>query len=266
MRDLELGRVIRALRRRRGWRQVDCALRAGIHRSTWSMLERGQIDGMTFTTLRRCLAVLEVRLDLRPQWRGAELDRLLDAGHAALQATWTDRLRKRKWAVWVERSFSIYGERGRIDLLGWHAVTRTILVIELKTELADAQALFGTLDAKARLAPMIARELGLSAPARVVRMIIFQESMTNRRHVERLSTLFSSFETRGRAAFAWLRHPEATGGLLIFSSAAGSSARGAQRQRVRRRPKPLSTNGELETARQAPSAANRLSNAAGIST
>jgi hypothetical protein len=215
------------------------------------MLERGQIDGMTITTLRRCLAVLEVRLDLRPQWRGAELDRLLDAGHAALQATWTDRLKRRNWAVWVERSFSIYGERGRIDLLGWHAATGTMLVIELKTELADAQALLGTLDAKARLAPIIARELGLSPPARVVRMIIFQESMTNRRHVERLSTLFSSFETRGSAALAWLRRPVASGGLLIFSAAAASSVRGAQRQRVRRRHKHLSTNVQVESAQQA---------------
>jgi transcriptional regulator with XRE-family HTH domain len=232
VRDLELGRVIRAIRRRRGWRQLDCAIRAGVHRSSWSQVERGQIDGMTVITLRRCLAVLEIRLDLRPQWRGAELDRLLDAGHAALQATWTDRLQKRAWVVWVERSYSIYGERGRIDLLAWHAATRTMLVIELKTELADAQALLGTLDAKARLAPVIARELGLPPPTRVVRMIVFEESMTNRRRVDRLSTLFSSFETRGSAALAWLHNPKPSSGLLIFSAAAGSSTRGAQRQRV----------------------------------
>jgi transcriptional regulator with XRE-family HTH domain len=224
---------------------VDCAVRAGVHRSTWSLLERGQIDGMSITTLRRCLAVLEVRLDLRPQWRGAELDRLLDAGHAALQATWTDRLRKRRWAVWVERSFSIYGERGRIDLLGWHAATRTMLVVELKTELADAQALLGTLDVKVRLAPIIARELGLSPPAQVVRMIIFQESMTNRRRVERLSTLFSSFDTRGSAALAWLHRPGTAGGLLIFSSAAGSSVRETGRHRVRLAREALSTKSSV---------------------
>jgi hypothetical protein len=144
--------------------------------------------------------------------------------------------------VWVERSYSIYGERGRVDLLGWHAATRTMLVIELKTELADAQALLGTLDAKARLAPTIARELGLSPPTQVARMIIFQESMTNRRRVERLSTLFSSFETRGSAALAWLRRPGATGGLLIFSAAAGSSARETGQHRVRLRRQPLNTN------------------------
>jgi transcriptional regulator with XRE-family HTH domain len=248
MRDLELGRVVRAIRQRRGLRQVDCSVRGGVSRATWSLLERGQMEGMTLSTVRRCLAVLEIRLDVRPQWRGAELDRLLDAGHAALQATWTDRLQNRGWAVWAERSYSIYGERGRIDLLGWHAATRTMLVIELKTELADAQSLLGSLDAKARLAGSIARELGLPTPALVARMIIFQESMTNRRRVERLATLFSSFETRGAAAFAWLRRPSATSGLLIFSSATGSSVRGVQRHRVRIGRQQPSTNPEVRTA------------------
>ena len=92
--------------------------------------------------------MLEVRLELQPRWRGAELDRLLDHVHASLQAAWVDRLRKRDWRTWVERSYSIYGERGRIDILGYHPASRTLLVVEIKSELADAQSLLGTLDAK----------------------------------------------------------------------------------------------------------------------
>ncbi|HYM52131.1 MAG TPA: helix-turn-helix domain-containing protein [Candidatus Dormibacteraeota bacterium] len=92
IRDLDLGRVIRALRRRRGWRQEDAALRARIHRSTWSLLERGHVDHLTLSTVRRCLAALEVKLDLQPRWRGAELDRLLDEEDATLQAAWKERL------------------------------------------------------------------------------------------------------------------------------------------------------------------------------
>ena len=42
------------------------------------MLERGLIRRMAVETLRDCLAVLEIRLDLVPMWRGADLGRLLD--------------------------------------------------------------------------------------------------------------------------------------------------------------------------------------------
>ena len=85
-----------------------------MHRATWSVLERGHSERMTLETLRRCLAVLEIRLDLRPQWRGAEMERFLDREHAAAQAGWAALLRRLGWLVRVERSFSRFGERGRV--------------------------------------------------------------------------------------------------------------------------------------------------------
>jgi hypothetical protein len=39
-----------------------------------------------------------------------------------------------------------------IDILGWHAAARMILVIELKTEFVDINETMGTLDRKDRLA------------------------------------------------------------------------------------------------------------------
>jgi hypothetical protein len=164
---------------------------------------------------------------------------------------------------WVEHSYSVFGERGRIDLLAWHNRTRTMLVIELKTEMGDAQALLGTLDVKTRLAPTIARELGQPRPALVVRMLIFRESMTNRRQVARLSTLFSSFNIRGSAALAWLHRPAAAGGLLIFSSAAVSSTRGVRQHRVRLGRPRLSTISAASSAEPGPTGASPLSNATG---
>ena len=245
VRDLEVGRIVRMLRRRRGWRQEDCARRAGLHRSTWSLLERGLLEGMTLDTIRRCLAVLEVRLDLRPRWRGAELSRLLDQAHASLQVAWVQRLGRRGWQTWIERSYSVYGERGRVDILGYHPKTRTLLVVEIKSELADAQSLLGSLDVKVRLAPSIARGMGLPAVDRVVPMIAFADSMTTRRRVARLAELFSSFETRGPKALAWLRSPAAgTRGLLIFSGATGSRVRGPGGHRVRLRHRLLITNSQ----------------------
>lgn len=242
MRDLELGRLVRAIRRRRGLRQSDCARLSGVHRSTWSSLERGQLGRMTVETLRRCLAALEIRLDLRPQWRGAELDRMLDSTHASVQAAWASLLRSLGWQVWIERSFSHYGERGRIDLFCWHEGTRIALIIEVKTELADAQALLGGLDVKTRLADSIARGLGLGQPATSIPMILFTESMTTRRRVAALSSLFTQFDMRGKAAIHWLRDPRSpVAGLMIFTTVGTRRVRGVGTHRVRPAKGSLST-------------------------
>jgi hypothetical protein len=64
------------------------------------------------------------------------------------------------WSIAPEVSFSIWGERGLIDILAWHAPTRSLLVIELKTAIVDVSGLVGTVDRKRRLAPEIARSRG----------------------------------------------------------------------------------------------------------
>jgi hypothetical protein len=170
-------------------------------------------------TLRRCLGVLEVRLDLVPSWRGADLGRLLDAGHAAVQALWKARLERWGWQVWAEVSFNRFGDRGRIDLLGWEPARRILLLVEVKTEIADAQALLGGMDVKARVAPHVAHSMKLATSRMVVPMLLVAAGTTNRDRVRRLQPLFARFGLRGRAAIGWLRRPEpgAALGLLIFT-------------------------------------------------
>ncbi len=46
--------------------------------------ERGHLDGVPLARIERVAAVLDVRVDLVARWRGGDLARLLDAGHAAL--------------------------------------------------------------------------------------------------------------------------------------------------------------------------------------
>ena len=48
-------------------------------------------------------------------------------------------------------SFSIFGERGVIDVAAWNAEHRALLVIELKTDIVDVNELVGTFDRKVRL-------------------------------------------------------------------------------------------------------------------
>ncbi|CAN5525274.1 MAG: hypothetical protein H0X68_00560 [Chloroflexi bacterium] len=91
------------------------------------------------------------------RWRGGELERLLDAGHAALQALFTRQVEAAGWRARVEVTFSQYGQRGSIDILAFHAATRTLLVVEIKTFISDVHGLLRPIDVKVRLARDIAR-------------------------------------------------------------------------------------------------------------
>ena len=89
----------------------------------------------------------------------------------------------------MEVSYSRFGERGRIDLLAWHPLTRTLLVVEVKTDLVDIQGLLGSVDAKARLAVHVSRDIGWDVRS-VVPAITFLEDRTVRNRLAQLDTLF----------------------------------------------------------------------------
>ena len=86
--------AIRALRHHRGWRQADLGRRAGLSRDTVSRVERGRLQGMTLGALARMTAALDASLIVDVRWQGAELDRLTDRAHAALQNATAERLRR----------------------------------------------------------------------------------------------------------------------------------------------------------------------------
>ncbi len=220
MNDVELGLVIRAVRRRLRLRQLDVARRGSVHRSTVGLVERGGSGRVTLDALRRIFGALDARIDIKPLWRGPHLDRLLDEEHSRLAAAWKVRLERWGWVVRVEVSFSRYGERGRIDLLLWHPALHILAVVEIKTDMVDSQELLGVLDVKTRLAPTIAAGLGWRNPAVIAPILIFKDDRTVRRRVSRLAPLFGSFGLRGRKATAWLHAPSVKAppeGLLIFS-------------------------------------------------
>lgn len=177
-------------------------------------------------------------MELVPSWRGAALSRLLDENHAALQSAWKARLERWGWQVWVEVSFNRFGDRGRIDLLAWKATRRILLLVEVKTEIADAQSLLGSTDVKARVAPHVARSLGLAAPRVVVPLLLVAEGTTNRDRTRRLEPLFARYTLRGRSAITWLRRPEeeAPRGLMVFTDlrfATGGSVTRVAPHRIR---------------------------------
>lgn len=232
---IRIGRAVRAIRLRLRLRQADVADRARVSRSSVSLLERGFATRLSVATVEAIIATLGARLEGRVAWRGPDLDRMLDAGHAAIQAAVKRKLERWGWLVRVEVSFSRYGERGRIDLLAWHPTTGILLVVEIKTDLADAQALLGAMDMRVRLAPEIVRNLGWPRPRAVVPVIVFAERQATRHRIAAIEPLFSDYVRRGRSATAWIRRPSlpAPSGLLWFSDASTAATIRISGQRVR---------------------------------
>jgi hypothetical protein len=99
-----------------------------------------------------------MRVDLVGRWRAGDLDRLLNAGHSALHESVARYFAgdHPAWTLAPEVSFSIYGERGVVDIVAWHPGRRALLIIELKTDIADVNELVGTVDRKRRLGRRIA--------------------------------------------------------------------------------------------------------------
>ena len=204
---LRLGSALRVVRVKRGWRQRDVASRSGCSQPFVSKLERGHLGRVRIGDLVRVAAVLEVRLDLRAHWRGSALDRLLANRHSAMHEIVSSVLLRHDWEVASEVSFSIYGERGVIDVVGWHAAARTLLIVELKTELVDVNNLLETSDRRERLARTIARDRGWD-PSAVASWIVLAESRTNRRRLAAHRTVLrTAFPHDGRSVRGWLADP-----------------------------------------------------------
>ena len=245
MNDIRVGWRVRAVRLRLGWRQADVAERSGISQSAVCRIERGQLDHMTLRSVRQALRALEMDLDLVPRWRGGDLDRLADEDHAALVGRIAMTLEAIGWQTQAEVSYSVYGERGSIDLLAWHSATRTLLVVEVKTALTSVEETLRRHDMKVRLAPTIASERFEWTARATTRLLVLPDDSTSRRRVARDRFLLDgAYPLRGRSASTWLRTPSVGSGLLVFLSGIPgmSGSRGpAARRRVRRRTSQRST-------------------------
>ena len=218
MDDFRLGTVIRLVRQARGWRQDDLSEKSAVSQSAISRIERGQIGPQSVDSVRAVAAALDIRVDLVPRWRGGDLDRLLNRRHSALHESVARIFRDElpSWMLAPEVSFAIYAERGVIDILAWHPGRRALLVIELKTDLADMNELLGTLDRKRRLAIQVAAGRGWD-PVTISAWLIISESRTSRRRVAAHEAMLkSALPDDRRTIRRWLRDPVGRVAALSF--------------------------------------------------
>lgn len=239
MDDVRIGRILRSLRRSRGWTQSELAARTGLSQQAISLIERGHGSTLSGRTLRRVLAVLDARWEPVVSWRGGALDRLLDEDHSRLMAATAQRLREQGWAVEVEVTYSSYGERGSIDILAGRASCRAVLSVEIKTELASVEATLRKIDEKDRLVRgSICQERFGFAPAVVGRLLVLPATDTSRRRVRANGlVLEAALPARGTTVRRWVASPRGSLSGLWFvadtNPRGGTEARGGP-NRVRR--------------------------------
>lgn len=238
MDDLRLGRLVRVMRHRRRLRQADLARRAGVGRTAVSAIELGRARDLRLGTIRAVAGGLGAGLEVAVHGLGAEVDRVLDERHARLVGAVAAWLSAVGWEVRAETSYSEWGERGSIDLLGWHASTRTLVVVEVKTDLVSVEATLRKHDEKARLAPLVVARRWGWRPLTVAGMLVLPTDRTQRRRVaEHAAVLDLAYPARSRRMRAWCRRPfGAISGLVFLTDVApgGSTTRSGRGERVRR--------------------------------
>jgi transcriptional regulator with XRE-family HTH domain len=220
----QLAQVVRTLRHRASWTQAELGRHASVSRGPVQRLEAGRGADLTGRCVEQILDALGARMELLVRWRGAEIDRLLDEGHARLVAEIVRRLERTGWIAQVEVSFAEFGDRGSIDVLAWHAATATLLVVEVKTELGSVEGLLRPLDVKVRWAAKVARTRFGWQAGRVGRLVVFPGDSTVRRQVERHAAVFdAALPARSHEAAAWLRDPRGTIRAIWFLSGASGT-------------------------------------------
>lgn len=232
MDDVTVGRGFRALRRRKGWSQRALGARAGVDKSVVCDIEAGRLELVRLPTVRRVARVLGIAVEIAPRWPIADVARLLDADHAALVERVVRHLAAEGWETLVEYTFNDFGDRGAVDVLGWHPGRRALVLVEIKTRVADVQALHAAFDRKVRVVPkLLARDRGWR-PDAVGLLLVVADRHSNRDALRRHTKTFATrFPAGSRQARRWIREPVGAFAGLLFLPEVGVSQHSLARRR-----------------------------------
>jgi hypothetical protein len=185
------------------------------------LIERGHLETLSIRVLRRVFGAVDARFEGSVSWRGGLVDRLLDERHARLVGQFASAVERLGWEVHVEVSFSVFGERGSIDLLALRQADGLALTVEVKTELTSIEATIRRIDVKDRLATDIVHERFGWRPRSVSRLLVVLDGTTARRRVTAHDrSLRVAFPDRGVEVRRWLRRPHGRISGLLFVAAA----------------------------------------------
>jgi transcriptional regulator with XRE-family HTH domain len=228
MDDVKLGRLLRMRRMRRGWRLEDVSRRSGLSTTTLARDESGAFGSVH--VVRRHAGALDMRLEWIAIGRGADVARTWDEEHAAIVEVIAAWLRGLGLEIAAEASFSVYGERGRVDLLAFDAATGKLYLVEAKTELSDLGDVLGVVDVRERLAARLGTERGWAVAA-AISILALADTPHNRGVVGAHAATFGGWS---RARLRIDRFPSSARRQLLWipAGAAGRSRWLAGRRRM----------------------------------
>lgn len=233
MDDIRIGRILRALRRRRRWTQARLAARAGLSQQAISLIERGHGSTLAVRTLREVFAALDARWEPVVSWRGGALDRLLDEDHSRLVAAVAQSLDGWGWEVAIEVTYASFGERGSIDVLAARPSIGVVVSVEVKSELASVEATLRKIDEKDRLVRrFICRDRFGFRPETVGRLLVLPATDTARRRIRASAPVLDVvLPARGRLVREWLAEPgsDLSGIWLLATTNRGGTTRAVRR-------------------------------------
>lgn len=209
---LAVGRLVRVARHRARKRQCDVAVDAGVGRNTVMEVENGDLDRVRLGELVAIGACLDLRLMLDWRSKRADLHAVTDTGHAAFVEAVVRFLTGSGWICHVE---ALSGS-GSIDVLAFHAASRSLLVVEVKTRIVDIQRTLREIGYRAAAARVAAEKCGWD-PRTVSTLLAISATTDQRRLVMEHAAIFGSvFALRGWDARHWLDAPQGSKGLLLF--------------------------------------------------
>lgn len=217
--DVGLGRgfveaiaaVVGDARRLIGWSQRELADRARTSQTTICRIERGRTPTLDLLVVERVLVALGARASLRIDARHlADRRRQRDAVHARLTGFVARRLERTGWSTATEVPLGDGAPRGWIDLLGYRAADRALLVEETKTDIPDFGELQRSLAFYERMAWAAARALGWR-PVRVsVLVVLLDTQAIAGRLVDNRDLATRAFPAAASDTARWLASPNAS--------------------------------------------------------
>jgi hypothetical protein len=173
----DIGRTIHDVRVSLGWSQRELALRSGISQSRISRIERGALLDLRVAVIDRLFVALGVRY-----WLGTETPHIVrapaDQVHARCSAYAARRLAAHQFLVEREVEVGSDRSRGWIDILAYQPRSRTLFVIEVKTEIHDIGAIERSINWYRRESVHVARQFGWR-PSRVLAALLVLQSRAN---------------------------------------------------------------------------------------
>ena len=197
------GAMIRSARKSRGWTQEELGSRCRLSRSGIAAIESGGNTGIE--TLARVCDALDGELVIEARFPFAGTGRpQLDRGHAKCVGFVRRLLESAGYDCATEQEVLDGAWRGWIDLVGYQAALRRLVIVEVKTELHDVGALDRQVNRYVRLCLAVAARNGWSVAEIVVIVVVLATTANDAFLVANREVLGAAFPIRGRVAVACL--------------------------------------------------------------